>query len=141
MQAGNYGEALLQVADELCAELGYAGTGETPWPRSIFAEGDLMAGLLSAEDESLAIGLRDALAKIATALGTKPEDPHARRVLVALGGAEMTIRGKLVSGSAEELPQLMPSFVFIVTLPIVEQDRALELSARTSELTAKLVKD
>jgi hypothetical protein len=38
------------------------------------------------------------------------------------------------SGNDARLPQLMPSFIFLVALPIVEQDRALELSRRTSEL-------
>lgn len=138
---GNHGEALLQVADELCAELGCAGAGEILWERSIFAEGELMVGTLGPEDESLTKGLRDGLAKIATALGAKPQDPHARRVLVALGGAEMTIRGKLVSGHAQELPRLMPDLVFIVALSIVEQDRALDLSVRTRELVAKAMGD
>ena len=44
------------------------------------------------------------------------------------------MRGELVSGNAAQLPALMPSFVFLVALPVVDQDRALELSRRTSEL-------
>jgi hypothetical protein len=44
------------------------------------------------------------------------------------------MRGELLSGNAAQLPQLLPSFVFLVALPIVDQDRALELSRRTSEL-------
>jgi hypothetical protein len=132
--AGNCGEALIQVADELCAELGYAGTEEIPWARSTGTEEGPMAGTLSPEDESLASGLRDALAKIATALGARPDDPRARQVLVALDGAEMAIGGELLSGNRQQLPRLMPSLVFLVALPIVEQDRALELSRRTAEL-------
>ena len=52
----------------------------------------------------------------------------------ALDGVEMVIRGELVRGNAGQLPALMPSFVFVVTLPIVKQDEALTLSQRTSEL-------
>lgn len=40
------------------------------------------------------------------------------------------MRGELVSGNAA----LMPSFVFLVTLPVVDQDRALELSRRAAQL-------
>jgi hypothetical protein len=31
----------------------------------------------------------------------------------------------------------MPSFVFLVALPVVDQDRALELSARMTELVER----
>ena len=44
------------------------------------------------------------------------------------------MRGELVSGNAAQLPALMPSFVFLVALPVVDQDRALELSRRTERL-------
>lgn len=44
------------------------------------------------------------------------------------------MRGELARGNANQLPALMPSFVFLVTLPIVEQDEALNLSRRASEL-------
>jgi hypothetical protein len=44
------------------------------------------------------------------------------------------MRGELVRGNAGELPALMPSFVFMVALQVVDQDRALELSQHTSRL-------
>jgi hypothetical protein len=44
------------------------------------------------------------------------------------------MRGELVSGNAARLPALMPSFVFLVTLPVVDQDRAIELSRKTARL-------
>ncbi len=44
------------------------------------------------------------------------------------------MRGELVMGNADRLPALMPSFVFLVVLPVVGQDRAFELSKRTSTL-------
>jgi hypothetical protein len=52
----------------------------------------------------------------------------------ALDGAELVIRGELVRGNADRLADLMPSFVFLVTLPIVDQDEALALSRRAAEL-------
>jgi hypothetical protein len=42
-----------------------------------------------------------------------------------------------VSGNAARLPTLMPSFVFLVALPLVDQDRALELSQRSAQLVEK----
>jgi hypothetical protein len=139
--AGNYGEAVLQVADELCAELGYAGTGEVAGAKSMLGLGRPMAEVLSAEDESLVTKLREALAKIAAAVGAKVEDPHAWPVWAALDGAEMTIRGELVYDNLERLPQLMPSLVFLVVLPVVDQDEALRLSQRTTELIAHVLDD
>jgi hypothetical protein len=94
----------------------------------------MMAGSLSAADESLATGLRAGLARIVAALGSRREDPPGQAISTALDGAEMVVRGELLSGNGERLPRLMPSFVFLVTLPIVDQDRALELSRRTEEL-------
>jgi hypothetical protein len=133
--AGNRtSEALLRVADQLCAELAPAGVGEAPGARSALGEEGVMAGILSGEDESLVEGLRGGLARIAAALGGRDGDSPGRAVSAALDGAEMVIRGELISGHREKLPRLMPSFVFLVTLPIVDQDRALELSRRTEEL-------
>ena len=134
MQAGNYGEMLLRVADRLCRELGYAESGEVPGARTTPGEGLATSRILDSEDAALVARLRTALAKIAVALNTRSEDAPVPGVLAALDGAEMVMRGELVSGNAGQLPRLMPSFVFLVALPIVEQDRALELSRRTSEL-------
>ena len=137
MPAGNYGELLLGVAEELCAELPHAGSAEISVMRSTLGAEGLMAGVLDAGDEALATALREALARVAAAAGARPEDPQAQRVLAALDGAEMVIRGELVSGNPEQLPRLLPSLVFMVALPVVEQDRALALSRRASDLTAE----
>lgn len=51
-----------------------------------------------------------------------------------LDGAEMTMRGELMRGRCERLPALMPSFVFLVALPIVPEGEAFDLSQRTVEL-------
>jgi hypothetical protein len=134
MAAGNHEVALLQVTKRLCSELGYSELGEVPGGRSALDEEGVMAGILSAEDESLVEALRNGLARIAAAVGARREHPPRQAVAAALDGAELVVRGELISGNREQLPRLMPSFVFLVTLPIVDQDRALELSRRTEEL-------
>jgi len=131
--AGNQGEALLQVVDELCAEIPHA---RGPRPQADLGEGGLMAGVLDPDDEALVVGLRTALARIASALGPDHESSRERALVEALDGAELTIRGELVSGNAGQLPELMPSLVFMVALAVVDQDRALSLSRRTADLIA-----
>jgi len=137
VQAGNYGEVLIQVADELCLELGFIGTGEVPGARSSLGEEGVMAGILSVAEESLVTRLRISLARLSTALGAGVAGRGGRAVEAALDGAEMVVRGELVSGNADQLERLMPSFVFLVALPVVEQDRALALSRRAAELITK----
>lgn len=134
MPAGNYGEVLLEVADQLCAELAYAGGGEVPGSRSTLGEEGVMSQVLSPTDESLVTRFRASLAKIAAAVAPGTGNPDLRAVQTALDGAELVVRGELVSGNEEQLPRLMPSFVFLVTLPAVGQNRAIALSQRTSDL-------
>ncbi len=91
--------------------------------------------ILSPQDESLVTTVRRGLAKVAAAAGAARSDgADQSAVAAALDGAELVMRGELARGNATQLPALMPSFVFLVTLPIVEQDEALKLSRRTSEL-------
>jgi hypothetical protein len=134
---GTDGEALLQIADQLCAELGYAG-GEAELagsPSPFGANSSFAMGLPSPEEESLVARLKLGLAKVAEAAGAAQLQGTPRRaVSVALDGAELVMRGELARGNAGRLPTLMPSFVFLVTLPIVDQAEALGLSRRTSEL-------
>ena len=135
MQAGNQGELLIRVADRLCAELGEVDFGEIPEAGSTLGEQGVMAGILSAEDEWMVIDLRAALAKLAAGLSAEGKPPHPPlAVRAALDGAEMVMRGELVNGKGEWLPKLLPSFVFLVALAVVDQDRALTLSRRATEL-------
>ncbi len=134
----NQREALLKVADRLCAELGYAeGGGETREARAL-ADGEsaAMAGMLGREDEMLVRSVRWSLAKLAVAVAAAnaPVGAPKSAVRVALDGAELVMRGELIRGNGTRLGALMPSFVFLVTLPIVHQDEALDLSRRTAEL-------
>lgn len=96
-----------------------------------------MAGGLGFEEERLVGRLRGSLQRIAAALSAGREDPPVQAVAAALDGAEIVMSGELVRGGVGRLPRLLPSFVFLVALPIVEQDRALALSRRTAELIAE----
>jgi hypothetical protein len=137
VEAGKEREALLRVADRLCAELG-CEENEAQL-RGIHSplrgDGRGLEDILGPEDESLVAAMRGRLAKVATAAGTeKPDGVPEKAVAAALDGAELVIRGELVRGNVERLPDLMPSFVFLVTLPMVEHDGALDLSRRAAEL-------
>jgi hypothetical protein len=125
---------LLRVVAQLCAELAPPDQGEIPTLPSALGEGGAMAGILSTEDELWVTRLRSGLARIAAALSGGAEPPDSVAVRAALDGADLVMRGELVNGNEDWLPQLVPSFVFLVALPIVDQDRALEVSRRCAEL-------
>jgi len=132
---GNYGEVLLEVADQLCAELAFVQREEVPGARSALNERGALGQTLSPQDRSLVMGVREGLARIvAAASAGAAKHPDMNAVQIALDGAESVVRGELVSGNEDRLPRLMPSFVFLVALPAVGQDRALALSRRASEL-------
>jgi hypothetical protein len=132
---GNEREALLRVADQLSVELGDAG-GEEHSGADSPLDGDqgMMAGILNFEDELLVLGMRQGLAKVAAAADGDSEGSSESAVRAALDGTELVMRGELVCGNADHLPALLPGFVFLVTLPVIEQDEALELARRTAQL-------
>lgn len=132
MLAGNERQALLRAADRLGAELGYAEGEELPGVDSgLGSTHGAMGGLLGPEDELLVAKLRRGLARIAAALGG---DPFESTVGGALDGIEMAMRGELAMGNASQLPALMPGFVFLVVLPVVDQEEALGISRRAAAL-------
>jgi hypothetical protein len=133
--AANEREALLRVADQLSIELGYDEREEVPAMSSPLSGGrGLMPDILDSEDELLASRLRQGLAKVAVAIGGNSGAIPGNAVGAALDGVEMVIRGELVRGNAGQLPALLPSFVFLVTLSVADQDRALRLSQRAAQL-------
>jgi len=135
--AGDQHEALLRVADQLCAQLGYAGGEQEAHGASspLGGSGGAVGEVLSPQDEALVASVRRGLANVAAAAGAaRSASTDGSAVSAALDGAELVMRGELARGNATQLPALIPSFVFLVTLPIVEQDEALKLSQRTSEL-------
>jgi len=136
MPGGDERELLLRVSDRLCAELGgREGAEDPPQARSARERVQGMAGVLSPTDEEFVADVRRKLARIAAAAAEPPTGAMlAGAAGAALDGIEMMIRGELVSGKPERLPTLMPGFVFLATLPYVDQDEALALSRRTGEL-------
>jgi hypothetical protein len=137
--AGDERDALLRVAKQLSVELGYSESGEIPGVVSGLGEAGAVMGILNSEDELLIAEIRRGLAKLAAAAfdGGKPEDANGSAVGAALDGAEMVMRGEMLMGNADELPALLPGFVFLVTLPVVDQDKALELSKRCVSLVER----
>jgi hypothetical protein len=137
---GNEREVLLRVAERLCAALGYAGAAvPPPGVGSLIGarEPGRYVGGLAPEDEGLVLSIRGSLEKLAAAVSAGREPRSAdRAVATALDCAELVMRGELVCGRGARLAALMPSFVFLVTLPVVEQDEAIALSQRTSALIA-----
>ena len=93
-----------------------------------------MVGILDSEEELLVAALRRSLVRIAGATSSNASaDPPPGDVSAALDGVELVIR-ELVIGNAERLPALLPGFVFLVTLPIVGQDEAIDLSRRAADV-------
>lgn len=138
MAAGKGLEALLQALDELCNELGWTDDeADIPRTRSPLSSSGIRS-LSDPQDEMLVRKVMRRLASLATVLGAAQAEGVRRRALcAALDGAELVMRGELSSGNARQLPSLIPSFVFLVTVPIIEQDAALDLSQRTSDLITR----
>lgn len=131
---------LLEVAGRLCDELGDPPVPPTPAVEVLAAPPLVDLGLsheLDAEDGQVVESLRGALATIALALCPSPGEPAMAGVLASLDGAESVMRVELLRGNPEQLPKLMPGFVFLVALQVAGEDRALELSRRASELIAE----
>jgi hypothetical protein len=136
--AGGEGETLLRIVNQIRSEAGRGPSGKwIPATTPILggsARHPATAGLRP-EDEQFVAAVRQALADLANAVGVETLDAEQQRtVSAALDGAELVTRGQLAMGRPEQLRVLLPSFVFLVALPIVEQDEALSLSRRAGEL-------
>jgi hypothetical protein len=115
--------ALIHAVDRLGDDVGGAGPTEAP------AE---CSGL---GDEQFILAMRRSLARIAAALdGDETRMASEPSVIAALDATEMVIRGELTIGNSGRLPTLLPAIVFLVTIPVVDRDRALALSKRCSQL-------
>ena len=140
---GNEREALLAVAERLSVELGYAEAAAiSANPSAWDGESKAMGGILDSEDEALIATIRLSLSRLAAALGGEVLDASSRTAVnAALDGAELVMRGELLIGNFARLPALLPSFVFLVTLTLVDQERALELSRKTAQLIEGALQD
>ena len=93
-------------------------------------------GNLSSEDDSQSqqvVELRTGLARLA---GLRPGEPDNGSVAVqgALDGVEFVVRGEIASGQSARLPQLLPSFVFLVLLQRLGKPEALREAERAARL-------
>jgi AcrR family transcriptional regulator len=59
---------------------------------------------------------------------------HAARA--ALGGCEAVMRREMVAGRGEQLPRVLPDFVYAATVPFLGQEEGLRLARRGRELLA-----
>ncbi|HEX4307777.1 MAG TPA: hypothetical protein VHZ54_17205 [Solirubrobacterales bacterium] len=127
---------VLRVAARLLDELPGTGPVKVAGADSSFDHVAAMTKALGADDDALVREIRAALATIAARLGAAENQP-SYSVQGALDAAEIVMRGELTTGRRDQLSRLMPSLVFLIALPIVEQDRALALSQRTAVLIAE----
>jgi hypothetical protein len=140
---GNELEALLRVLGRLRAELVEAAGEEQVGRREGSAvdagKGSVLCGLAE-EEETLVVAIRRALEKLVAAVGPgQHRIEQGDDVDATLDFVELVIRGELIRSQEEALSPLMPSIVFLVTLPAAGQDEALELSRRTRELIAAIL--
>lgn len=139
MRAGAEHEALTELADRLCAELGHPIEGELPESaQSDEVRAKLFGDLLTPEQERLVTAVRRSLAWIAAALeADHPKVVSETAYRALLDGAELVTRSELAQGNS--VTALVPSFVFLIALPMITNDEALELSRRASALLEQTI--
>jgi hypothetical protein len=132
------GEALIRAVEKLCAELGQPEAGaDLPGARSRLeaVDRDLIWGSLRPEEEWLVLEVRAGLARIVAALWVAPPEGLAGRAVgLALDGAEVVMRGEISKGNLDALPEMIPSFVYLVAVQVAGGEEALRLSQRAAEL-------
>lgn len=141
MAGGEELRALAEIGDRLCADFGYRV--EDDLPEAAIGEAAAVSNpfnSLGPEDERLIATARQNLTRLASAMeARRGEGIPEIAVPAMLTGAELVMRSELAAGA--RLSALMPSFVYLVALPTVGQDEALELSQRTTELLAEALDD
>lgn len=137
MEVGEEHQALTGIAERLCAEFGHPLDGGAAEEAPSQAGASRMFGeLLGPEDERTVSVARWSLARISAALAAAhPKVVSETAYQALLDGAEVVMRNELAAGN--RVSPLMPSFVFLIALPMVDQDQALDLSHRTAELLAE----
>jgi len=88
-------------------------------------------GLLRPAEEAAVTAIREALETIAAAVSGEPTPAGA--TATALGGAELTLRWEIIAGHPERLPELLPGFAYLVTLPHLGEPEAARRSAQVEE--------
>ena len=134
MLAGHELDRLVGALAELRVEL-------APGPDAVSAAVALPrprpGGLLDEQEEALVRELGRSLAELAAA--TASAHPAAVTLpatvmLGSVGGAEWVMRWTLQGEEPERLGELVPDFVYLVTLPYLDREGALAAAARSREL-------
>lgn len=91
---------------------------------------------LDEEGEELVATVLRALRQISAAAERRatlpPAPPSALRG--ALGGADLVMRSEILSGRAAEIPNMLPGFVYLATVPFLDYAEALRGSERVREI-------
>lgn len=138
--AGEQGEKLLCAVTALYEELGKQASAielETILSAVEATGAPAFGAMLEANENELVTSIGLCLARIATAVGDNSSGgiaPAPNAVVATLAGAQMLMRTELVAGRIDQLPRLLPGFVYTVTLGLVGHDEALRLSNRIEEL-------
>jgi hypothetical protein len=127
---------LLLALGELCNEVCQAPREEEEEPHgNVLPEAWRPDAALGSEDEKLVAGLKSCLGRLASAARSGRGEPvQAAAVRRRLDGAEFVMRREIMMGQGERLPKLLPSFVFLVVLPLLGHAEALHLSERAARL-------
>jgi hypothetical protein len=96
-------------------------------------EGEQPHTMLPAEDEQFVIALKAGLARLAESWRNETADV-ATAVNKALDSAEFLTRCQLLGGQSAQVPQLLPSFVYLVLSPPLGRPEALSVATRSAQL-------
>jgi hypothetical protein len=94
--------------------------------------------LLEPEQRELVADVVGALTVIVAAARERSASPGLPPSLLvgALGGAELVISAELLTGNANRIPSLLPSFAYLASLPFLGQREAIRRSERVREVLA-----
>jgi hypothetical protein len=129
-------EDLLEIVDRLREEAGGSRVAIDGRGDPSLAAGQEVAFSLTTQDEVLVAKMRERFAGLAAAVADDSDPGIEGAVGRTLDVIELVMRGELTRGNAELIPDLMPSFVFLVATTAADRDRALALSRRAEELIA-----
>jgi hypothetical protein len=128
------GERLLHALGELCGESvdGNGALREEPHDKARPAEWPPIS-MPSKEGEELVVGLRTGLERLADSRRQKPGE-GATAVSAALDGAQLAARCDILMGQTEQLRQLLPTFAYLVVLPLSGEAEALLVADQAARL-------
>lgn len=122
-------QRLVEVLGRLCDESGRPAIRTGP-PADPAAERPIGG------DELLVGALNEGLLRLVES--RQPGAVDAPAVRTAISGVEYVAQGEILAGRRSRLVRLLPSFVFLVLLPIQGRSEALRVARRAAELEGGL---